>query len=484
MIKKLLFIIAIIWWIGSMHFLWRSVRALQPEIPDTIDVFRVGEVKRQEWFSIYFKGEKIGYTSKTVQDLGKKLLISDVSYMRIPVGGTVQEIFSQGIITVNNDFSLQGFTFDLHGGEYLTSASGIVREDKIEVVIITGEQTDTITFPIDGKIYPSSVIPEILVAKGFRYGLKIDLPGFDPFTLTRISQKIHVIGKVSETIMGKKMDLWKVKVSIMGLETEMHISDSGEVMLERSGTGFSMFREPQEKALAFEMSRSGNYDLLTDFSILARWKMEVDPRSALYTKFVLKGFKKGLLELEDFNQRLRGDTLEICSEGFGKFISPTAEDTAEEPFIQCNDRRIIKAVEKIIGNEKDTLEMLLKINEYLYCNIKKEYQASLPSALNVLSKKRGDCNEHTILFVAMARSMQIPARINVGLVYQGGKFAYHAWPQAWVNGRWYLFEPTFGQFPVDATHIKLLSGNLDKQVQLLRLSDVSINVVEASEKCP
>jgi transglutaminase-like putative cysteine protease len=80
--------------------------------------------------------------------------------------------------------------------------------------------------------------------------------------------------------------------------------------------------------------------------------------------------------------------------------------------------------------------------------------------------------------------MNIPARINVGLVYQDGKFAYHAWPQAWVNGRWYLFEPTFGQFPVDATHIKLLSGNLDKQVQLLRLSDVSINVVEASERCP
>ena len=42
---------------------------------------------------------------------------------------------------------------------------------------------------------------------------------------------------------------------------------------------------------------------------------------------------------------------------------------------------------------------------------------SLPSALEVLKTRVGDCNEHTTLYVAMARSLGIPARIAVGLVY-------------------------------------------------------------------
>ena len=35
----------------------------------------------------------------------------------------------------------------------------------------------------------------------------------------------------------------------------------------------------------------------------------------------------------------------------------------------------------------------------------------------VLASGRGDCNEHTVLFVAMARALGLPARTAVGLVF-------------------------------------------------------------------
>ena len=104
--------------------------------------------------------------------------------------------------------------------------------------------------------------------------------------------------------------------------------------------------------------------------------------------------------------------------------------------------------------------------------LEKKPTISLPSALEVLRTKVGDCNEHTALFVALARSIGIPARINVGLVYVHGAFYYHAWPEVYLDegggrGLWLPVDPTLNQFPADATHLRLARGGLDKQAAIL-----------------
>jgi hypothetical protein len=92
----------------------------------------------------------------------------------------------------------------------------------------------------------------------------------------------------------------------------------------------------------------------------------------------------------------------------------------------------------------------------------------VPDALQVLSARRGDCNEHTQLFLALARAAGIPARSASGLAYLGGKFYYHAWPEVYL-GSWVAVDPTFGQFPADAAHLRFVTGGLAKQTTLLRL---------------
>jgi transglutaminase-like putative cysteine protease len=87
-------------------------------------------------------------------------------------------------------------------------------------------------------------------------------------------------------------------------------------------------------------------------------------------------------------------------------------------------------------------------------------------ATDVLQTKRGDCNEHTTLYTALSRAAGIPTRISVGLVYEKGFFYYHAWPEIF-SGRWIAIDPTLGQFPADASHIRLLTGGIDKQSRIL-----------------
>ena len=74
-----------------------------------------------------------------------------------------------------------------------------------------------------------------------------------------------------------------------------------------------------------------------------------------------------------------------------------------------------------------------QLTRYVNGLLEKKPTVSLPSAREVLRTKVGDCNEHTALYVAMARAAGIPARVAVGLVYVRGAFYYHAWPEVYLN---------------------------------------------------
>jgi transglutaminase-like putative cysteine protease len=114
----------------------------------------------------------------------------------------------------------------------------------------------------------------------------------------------------------------------------------------------------------------------------------------------------------------------------------------------------------------------------VYRELAKEITISVPSASQVLETRRGDCNEHAILFVAMARAIGLPARTAAGLVYARGSFYYHAWPEVFL-GEWVAVDPTFGQFPADASHLRFTIGGLARQAELIRLiGRLSLDVVD------
>ena len=97
----------------------------------------------------------------------------------------------------------------------------------------------------------------------------------------------------------------------------------------------------------------------------------------------------------------------------------------------------------------------------------------------MLRTKVGDCNEHTALYVALARAGGLPARINVGLVAVRNAFYYHAWPEIYL-GSWVAVDPTLGQFPADAAHLRFTVGGLARQAELLRLiGNLEIDVLDA-----
>ena len=87
-----------------------------------------------------------------------------------------------------------------------------------------------------------------------------------------------------------------------------------------------------------------------------------------------------------------------------------------------------------------------RLTRHVNAMLEKKPTVSLPSAREVLRTKIGDCNEHTVLYVAMARAIGIPARIAVGLTFVRGAFYYHAWPEVYLDegagrGYWLPVDP-------------------------------------------
>jgi transglutaminase-like putative cysteine protease len=146
-----------------------------------------------------------------------------------------------------------------------------------------------------------------------------------------------------------------------------------------------------------------------------------------------------------------------------------------EAFIESDAPEIRAEAQKAAGTGAPPPRLKAeRLVRHVHAILEKKPTVSLPSALEVLKTRVGDCNEHTALYVAMARSLGLPARIAVGLVYLRGAFYYHAWPEVWVDesrgrGLWLAVDPTLNQFPADATHVRLTRGGLERQAAILGL---------------
>ena len=140
------------------------------------------------------------------------------------------------------------------------------------------------------------------------------------------------------------------------------------------------------------------------------------------------------------------------------------------PFIQATEPDIVKLATSLTAGKTNVMDSAIAICNWVYKNIEKVASPGVPSAAEVLRTRRGDCNEHTYLFVALARAAGIPASVKIGLAYSEAyeAFCYHAWPAVYA-GDWIEMDPTFGQTAVDAAHIALIEGEFAEQFALAQM---------------
>src|SRR6185369_8735277 len=116
------------------------------------------------------------------------------------------------------------------------------------------------------------------------------------------------------------------------------------------------------------------------------------------------------------------------------------------------DNTVATQAREIAGTDRDAWSVARKLADWTFKNLKWK-RVDGASAASTLATREADCLEFSELFVAMARSVGLPARIISGLAHSGNSFGGHAWVEVWV-GEWVELDPTWGTNFVDATHIR------------------------------
>lgn len=436
----------------------------------------------QTWMNVTMGSDKIGYTMQSLTDTPLGYILKDYSLIKLPIGGTIREVYLDSYAVLKLDYSLKNFTFGLVSGDYTTDIFGEVRNDKLIVKMRSGSSESAASFDASRGIYLPAVVPLLARARGFPEG-EFRLPTFDPFSLVTDDLQIY-IGPAEDvkTERGGRRG-HRITVGFSGVMSYMWVDDRGRVLRQEETGGMAMVLTDKERALDMPAFTGNGKDLLDELAVPCHGMIQ-DPRHLRYLKVEIEGIEPDFFDLaDDFQTVVSTDPL-VLEIHPGRLRSSVLEDSAgflsPQPFLQVDDPRIVTAAGKITGQMTDPAEKAGMIGRWIYENIEKDLTVSIPSAVDVLEVRKGDCNEHTSLYTALARAGGLPTKVCIGIVYKGGSFYYHAWPAVFIDG-WVPIDPTFGQEVADAARIKLLEGGFERQTDLMRVvGKISVTVLDYS----
>ena len=456
------------------------------------------------YYRVEKDGQQIGFASSTIDTTRGGLLISDYLSADLPVAGREHRATTTSDVRLSRGLSLAEFKLSFESDGAPIAISGrAVGDSSLEVVVAHDESAaDTQHVALAGPLILPTMVPiAIALGESPKVGKSYTLQSFDPVAMGPTPLVVRVEAESSFTVadsarFDETRRRWTVahrdSVRAWRISTEgpsavrAWIDEQGRVVELQHALGFSLRRTAYE--IAFENWRldgrtrpsavAADRDVLETTAIAA--SVPLESRRPAKLRVRLRGAALGGFALDGGRQSLRGDTLVIEREddaaGGAPYTMPMPlamrmsfrREISPEPLVQSGDARIIALARRIRGESRDPVVVARRINEWVHDSLRKSVAVTIPSAIQVLESRSGDCNEHTQLFLALSRAAGIPARAAAGLAHVGGKFYYHAWPEVFV-GKWVAVDPTFGQFPADAAHLRFVYGGLARQAELLKL---------------
>lgn len=473
------------------------------------------------FFVVEQEGRQVGFASTTVDTSTTAFEVVDYFMADLPVAGREFRASARSVVTLSRSLALRTFDVQVESAEAPLRVSGRAEGDSSVAFVMeaAGQPADTQRVAVDGPILLPTLIPAAaMLTADPEVGRTVAVPSFDPATMQAQDLVLRFAAESLFSVVDSAafdsttqrfvpalvdtVRAWKLE-PVEGGGFSGWVDAQGRVVEATQPGGIRIRRVAYEIAFdnwrrdrAAADSSGGPTGAATVGSILEGTAIAAgalpgrDGPSQLRVR--LLGVSLDRFDLQGGRQRLAGDTLAIVREAPAVLDADWSladrtpgwrtrfrAELAEEPLLQVNDRAIAELAVRIAGNDRDPRVVAERITRWVHDSLEKAITVSVPNAVQVLRTRRGDCNEHTQLFTALARAAGIPTRIATGLAYVDGKFYYHAWPEVRLRD-WVAVDPTFGQFPADAAHLRFVRGGLTRQGELLRLvGNLRLEVLDA-----
>lgn len=438
------------------------------------------------WHGFYLREAKVGFSRLEMRREGDGVQIRNHSLFNLNVMRAMQRIELDLTARLDTAMQLQSFEVNVDSELADVEATGVVRDGAIELTIQTAGVQQQTRLPFEHPPSFSFNLHPALMRQNPAAGQRYEFEFFDPISLGKRTITVEYLGQEQITLLGTTHDAHHLRQYIAGQALDAWVNDLGEVLQEELPLGVTAIRETEAEA-TYGLGTGSSlpmHDLIEAAAIPA----DDLPRS--YTtgelaSYLLSNVELDGLDLDGGRQQLvatsdpRGSILNIRRERLEQQTSrpaqrPAVHDANLTPYLraelllQVDDPEIRAMAAQITAGQETVRDAAQAITSWVFDSVAKTGVVGLPSAVEVLHSRRGDCNEHTALAVALLRAADIPARTSCGVAYSGGRFYYHAWLEYW-DGRWVSADPTWDQHPADVGHIRLVIGGIDQQMKIMGL---------------
>jgi hypothetical protein len=420
MLKKITRTLILFFWFIMLGLLIERTY-LRPSSVIALDtITQEGVRAADEWFGIYQQGKKVGFAHSQTIPEAETYHLYEESEMDILALGSVQRVKTIINSYTTKNFLLKYFDFTLHSDLTTMKVKGAVLKNQLVLDIDTGGQTRTEKIRLASPPYLSLNIKPAILLLGLDTGKTYRFPLFNPATMSTEETTISVESRERIKIGQTEQTIYKLKESFQGMETTSWISQDGVTIKEESALGYLLLNESRTEAL--KRDKGGPIVDIISLTMIPSDRIK-ESSQVSYLRARLKGVPLQGFQLDNDRQTLKTDVIEIRKEDFpasyrlpysGKEL---ADYLLPNALIQSDDKKIKDQASKILSGEKNAREAAKKLNEWVYAAITKKPVVSIPSALEVLNQREGDCNEHTALYTALARAVGIPTRMAAGIVY-------------------------------------------------------------------
>ncbi len=474
--------IVLVAWIAMMVVLARRSYIDQTSSNLATDLARYGSTA--SWSGVYYRGEKIGFTVTQTVRTDDGFELDEDGRLQMSLLGAITAATVHTTARVDKNFVLRSFEFSIDPGTGAVAVKGqVIAPKRLALTVTTASGTRTDERELPEAPVLSQNLSRLLANGGLVPGTTRRWTVFDPATLTNAAMTVDVGKREVVRVNNRVVPAFRVEMEFAGLRTTSWVTDTGDVVREESAMGLMTLRETPQAARAMAVPGRVRQDLLQAAAVVPKMRQRrtspfFEPRDVRRIRLELEGLDLSNPELEGVGQSvIDGKSIEL-RDPRTLTSGPRERDvqryTQPEPFIESDAPEILAEARTAVAGATSVEDRAERLTRYVNAILDKKPTVSLPSAREVLRTKVGDCNEHTVLYVAMARALGIPSRIAVGLVAVRGAFYYHAWPEVYLDdrpgrGRWLPVDPTFNEFPADATHLRLARGGLEKQASILPL---------------
>lgn len=432
---------------------------------------------QERWTGIFFEDQHVGFSVTRVSPTAEGgQLFEQRSSFQFATFGQLQEVVTAAASLTDAEGRLQRFDFFMAAEQVRLSARGEVRGREIVMEVEQAGETTSLSFPIEEPPHVGSSLEAAITRVELAEGVRFEVPYFDPVSMSQGSMVMEVVD--TEVLANGEEAYWITR-RFGEVETRILVTPGGETLREEGGAlGLSVVRMTAEEAMDVPASDEP-VDLIALSAIPLQGRLPT-PRSTRFLAVKVLGIEASRFPHEPPLQRVDSDTLTVDAAMTEALPELPLADRSEPEWLESTltipaaHPDIIEKAAELVGDAPHRAAAAERLVDFVYEYVEKVPSVGVPNGLQVLKTARGDCNEHTALYVSLARASGIPARIAAGVVYsdrvgERGAFYYHAWPEVRLGGptEWVPVDPTFGQFPADATHLKLVEGDLDRQVEIM-----------------